>query len=168
MHESQTREKTNVNLTFIGASHYITGYWFLSQRISRASVIKNQAASNNQGKKPLFVLKHKRTSYIYIRMFFVFWYLIFRPALHILVFTAAILIFKDVYIHMYCISFILDYRIRNTQRFAWFICNFMSHWVMPRENYSCCCECAFSKTGICFIIKWRFRSKQDNQQFEFK
>jgi len=84
------------------------------------------------------------------------------------VFTAAILIFNVVYIHMYCISFILDYRTRITQHFAWFIFNFILHRNMHPENYSCCCGYAFSKTGICFIINWRFRSKHDNQQLEFK
>jgi len=120
----------------------------------------------------MFVLKHKPTPYIYlcvcVCVFCVLWYLIIRPALHMLVFMAAILIFNDVCIHMYCISFILDYRIRITHHFVWFICNFMLLCNMHPENYSCCCEHAFSKTGICFIIKWRFRSKQDNQQLEFK
>jgi hypothetical protein len=78
-------------------------------------------------------------------IFCMLWYLILRPALHMLVFTTATLIFNDVYIHMHYISFILYYRIRITQHFVWFICNFMLHWNMHPENYSCCCESPFLK-----------------------
>jgi hypothetical protein len=34
------KKKTNVNLTFIGGSHYVTAYLFLPQRTNRDSVMK--------------------------------------------------------------------------------------------------------------------------------
>jgi len=123
----------------------------------------------NTNEQPVYICIY---IYIYVcvcvYVFYVLWYLILRPALHMLVLTAVILIFNYVCIHTNCIFFILDYRIRITQHFVWFVLISCHIGTCTQKTTPAVVEYAFSKTDICFIIDWRFRSKNDNQQLELK